>query len=193
MPKPTPAETAILNVLWDRGPSTVRQVLDTLDSHRPTGYTTVLKLMQIMAEKGLIERQPGEARAHTFAAAVERDATQRQMVRELVERIFGGSSTQMVLQALEECPATAGELDEIRQLIDRRKHQREKGAARMRILLVQSLLHFLWQGAALAALLWVALRFLERPTARYNACAAALALMALAPVVTASGSLNPVS
>jgi predicted transcriptional regulator len=127
LPKPTPAETAILNVLWDRGPSTVRQVLDALDAQRPTGYTTVLKLMQIMADKGLIERQPGEARAHTFAAVVERDATQRQMVRELVERIFGGSSTQMVLQALEECPATPTELEEIRSLIERRKNQPKQG------------------------------------------------------------------
>jgi predicted transcriptional regulator len=119
LPKPTPAETAILNVLWDRGPSTVRQIHDQLDSR--TGYTTVLKLMQIMADKGLIERLPGEARAHVFAPAIQRDATQRQMVRELVERLFGGSSTRMVLQALEECPATKGELDEIRQLIERRK------------------------------------------------------------------------
>jgi predicted transcriptional regulator len=125
LPKPTPAETEILNVLWDLGPSTVRQVHDVLDAQHKTGYTTVLKLMQIMTEKGLVRREDGDGRAHIYTPTLERDLAQRQMVRDLVDRIFGGSVTQLVLQALEERPASEEELDEIRQLIDRR----EKGAS----------------------------------------------------------------
>jgi predicted transcriptional regulator len=111
--------------LWDLGPSTVRQVHDVLDAQHKTGYTTVLKLMQIMTEKGLVRREDGDGRAHIYTPTLERDLAQRQMVRDLVDRIFGGSVTQLVLQALEERPASEEELDEIRQLIDRR----EKGAS----------------------------------------------------------------
>jgi BlaI family penicillinase repressor len=124
-PKPTPAETEILNVLWDLGPSTVRQVHGVLFDQRPTGYTTVLKIMQIMADKGLVRRQDGDSRAHIYTPMLERAVAQRQMVRDLVDRIFGGSATQLVLQALEECPASGKELDEIRKLIGKR----EKGAS----------------------------------------------------------------
>jgi predicted transcriptional regulator len=125
LPKPTPAETGILNVLWDLGRCTVKQVHARLAEQRagelrPAGYTTILKLMQIMAEKGLLRRTEGDGRAHLYIPVIERDAAQRQMVRELVDRLFGGSSTQMVLQALEERPATAEELDEIRRLIQTR-------------------------------------------------------------------------
>ena len=123
--KPTPAETEILNVLWDLGPSTVRQVHDVLDIQRKTGYTTVLKLMQIMADKGLVLREDGGGRAHIYTPALERTVAQRQMVRDLVDRIFGGSATQLVLQALEERPASQEDLKEIRRLIGKR----EKGAA----------------------------------------------------------------
>lgn len=131
LPKPTPAETEILNVLWDLGSCTVKQVQTRLvaeraDDPRPAGYTTILKLMQIMAEKGLLRRIEGDARAHVYIPVIERDTAQRQMVRELVDRLFGGSSTQLVLQALEERPATAEELDEIRRLI---KARAEGGAA----------------------------------------------------------------
>lgn len=125
LPKPTPAETEILNVLWDLGAGTVRQVHDVLAAQRPTGYTTVLKLMQIMAEKGLVRREDGDSRAHIYTPTLERDLAQRQMVRDLVDRIFGGSATQLVLQALEERPASEEDLAEIRQLIDKR----EKGAS----------------------------------------------------------------
>jgi predicted transcriptional regulator len=125
LPKPTPAETEILNVLWDLGPGTVRQVHDVLDARHKTGYTTVLKLMQIMTEKGLVRREDGDGRAHIYTPTLERDLAQRQMVRDLVDRIFGGSATQLVLQALEERPASEEELDEIRQLIGKR----EKGAS----------------------------------------------------------------
>jgi BlaI family penicillinase repressor len=123
--KPTPSETEILNVLWDLGPSTVRQVHDVLTEQRPTGYTTILKLMQIMADKGLVRREDGDGRAHIYTPTLERSDAQRQMVRDLVDRIFGGSATQLVLQALEERPASQEELKEIRRLIGKR----EKGAS----------------------------------------------------------------
>jgi BlaI family transcriptional regulator, penicillinase repressor len=125
LPKPTPSETEILNVLWDLGPSTVRQVHDVLDRQHKTGYTTVLKLMQIMSEKGLVRREDGDGRAHIYTPALERTVAQRQMVRDLVDRIFGGNAAQLVLQALEERPASREELDEIRRLIG----EREKGAS----------------------------------------------------------------
>ena len=124
-PRPTPAETEILNVLWDVGPCTVKQVQGHLAGPRTAeprqaGYTTILKLMQIMAEKGLLRRVDGDGRAHVYIPVIERDTAQRQMVRELVDRLFGGSPAQMVLQALEERPATPEELDEIRRLIQAR-------------------------------------------------------------------------
>ena len=125
-PRPTEAELEILNVLWSRGPSTVREVHEEICRHKPAQYTTVLKIMQIMAEKGLLRRIEGDGRAHVYIPVIERDTAQRQMVRELVDRLFGGSSTQMVLQALEERPASAEELDEIRRLIAARS---EGGAA----------------------------------------------------------------
>jgi predicted transcriptional regulator len=123
--KPTPAETEILNVLWDLGPSTVRQVHGVLDLQRRTGYTTILKLLQIMADKGLVRREDGDGRAHIYTPALERTVAQRQMVRDLVDRIFGGRATQLVLQALEERPASQEDLQEIRRLIGKR----EKGAS----------------------------------------------------------------
>ena len=129
-PRPTPAETEILNVLWDVGPCTVKQVQSRMagprsGEPRQAGYTTILKLMQIMAEKGLLRRVDGDGRAHVYIPVIERDTAQRQMVRELVDRLFGGSPAQMVLQALEERPATPEELDEIRRMI----HARTKGGA----------------------------------------------------------------
>src|SRR5687767_13468898 len=95
--KPTDAELAILRVLWARGASTVRQVAETLD--RAVGYTTVLKLLQIMTEKGLVVRDES-ARTHVYEAAFSEDQTQRQLVNDLVERAFDGSAAKLVLQAL---------------------------------------------------------------------------------------------
>ena len=114
-PKPTDAELAILRVLWERGPSTVRQVHDALAS-RATGYTTMLKLMQIMADKGLVTRDQ-TSRTHVYEARFGRDETQRQLVTDLVERAFGGSAAALVMQALNSHPTTPEELVEIEQLI----------------------------------------------------------------------------
>lgn len=115
-PRPTDAELAILGVLWANGPSTVRHVHEALADARETGYTTTLKLMQIMAEKGLVTRDES-ARTHVYAARISQDDTQRQLVSDLVDRAFGGSATALVLQALSAHPASADELAEIQQLI----------------------------------------------------------------------------
>jgi predicted transcriptional regulator len=113
--KPTDAELAILRVLWNRGPSTVRQVAAAMD--REGGYTTVLKLLQIMTEKRLVTRDE-TTRTHVYAAAHTEDQTQRQLVMDLVERAFDGSATKLVLQALASKRSTPEELDEIRTLLN---------------------------------------------------------------------------
>ena len=117
LPRPTDAELEILKVLWRRGPSTVREVFETLGEARGTGYTTVLKLMQIMATKGLVKRDEGE-RAHRYEAALAEDETQRRLVGELVQKAFDGSAKKLVLQALSSRRATADELAEIRRMLD---------------------------------------------------------------------------
>ena len=112
--KPTDAELAILRVLWARGPSTVRQVAEDLG--RDTGYTTVLKLLQIMTEKRLVRRDES-ARTHVYEAAYTQDQTERQLVTDLLDRVFDGSAAKLVLQALATTKATPEELDEIKKLI----------------------------------------------------------------------------
>ena len=114
--KPTDAELAILRVLWAQGPSTVRQVAEALG--RETGYTTILKLMQIMAEKRLVRRNEA-ARTHVYEAAYTEGQTQRQLVTDLLDRAFGGSAAQLVLQALATTRATPQELAEIKKLIEK--------------------------------------------------------------------------
>ena len=116
--KPTDAELAILTVLWNRGPRTVRQVAEGLG--RETGYTTILKLLQIMTEKRLVRRDESE-RTHVYEAAYTEDQTQRQLVADLLNRAFGGSASKLVLQALAASRATPAELDEIRTLLDKRR------------------------------------------------------------------------
>jgi len=116
-PRPTDAELAILRVLWELGPSTVRQVHDVLLRERPTAYTTALKLLQIMTEKGLVRRDETD-RTHIYQARLTEEQTQRQLVRDLLDRAFGGSSTKLVMQALAARRTTAEELTEIRRLIE---------------------------------------------------------------------------
>ncbi len=116
-PRPTDAELSILNVLWTLDQATVREVHDELRRTQPTGYTTVLKLMQIMTEKGLVERDESQ-RAHLYRASATAEKTQRQLVRDLLDRAFGGSAAQLVVQALSSNKASADELDEIRQMLD---------------------------------------------------------------------------
>jgi predicted transcriptional regulator len=123
LPKPTDGELAILRVLWERGPSTVRQVHDVLSRDRSAAYTTALKLLQIMTEKGLVRRDDSD-RSHVYQARMTEAQTQRQLVRDLLDRAFGGSASKLVMQALAARRSTPEELGEIRRLLeDRRRHQ----------------------------------------------------------------------
>jgi predicted transcriptional regulator len=117
LPKPTEAELAILRVLWERGPCTVRQVTESLQDARGTGYTTALKLMQIMTDKGLVQRDDSQ-RTHIYEAVAPAEQTQRQLVSDLLERAFGGSAQKLVLQALAGRKASREDLAEIRKLLD---------------------------------------------------------------------------
>jgi predicted transcriptional regulator len=117
-PRPTDAELAILRILWDRGPSTVRQVHDVLARDRQgAAYTTALKLLQIMTEKGLVERDERD-RTHVYRARCGEEQTQRQLVRDLADRAFGGSAMKLVMQALATKRASPEELRDIRKAID---------------------------------------------------------------------------
>jgi predicted transcriptional regulator len=123
-PRPTDAELAILRILWDRGPSTVRQVHEILGRDRQAAYTTALKLLQIMTEKGLVERDERD-RTHIYRARLSEETTQRQLVRDLVDRAFGGSSSKLVMQALATKRASAEELRDIRKAIDGARNDKE--------------------------------------------------------------------
>jgi predicted transcriptional regulator len=122
--RPTDTELAILQVLWEDGASTVRQVHERLAATRETGYTTTLKLMQIMAEKGLVTRDES-ARTHVYMASAPRGETQQQLVSDLVDRAFGGSAAALVMQALSH-PASADEIVEIQRLISDYKKERTR-------------------------------------------------------------------
>lgn len=125
VPRPTDAELAILRILWERGPSTVRQVHDVLARDRQAAYTTALKLLQIMTEKGLVERDERD-RTHIYHARLGEEQTQRQLVRDLVDRAFGGSAMKLVLQALASRRASPDELRDIRKAIDQARSEEEK-------------------------------------------------------------------
>ena len=116
-PRPTDAELEILTVLWSRGPSTVRDVHEAIFRHKPTQYTTILKLLQIMAEKGLVRRDEKQ-RAHVYEAGRPREWTQRQLAGDLLQRAFAGSAKSLLLGALSARKATKEELAELRQLLD---------------------------------------------------------------------------
>ena len=116
-PRPTDAELEILTVLWARGPSTVRDVHEAIVARKPTQYTTVLKLLQIMADKGLVKRD-ASARAHRYRAARPREWTQRQLAGDLIERAFAGSAKSLMVGALSARKASKEELAEMRRLLD---------------------------------------------------------------------------
>ncbi len=121
-PRPTDAELEILTVLWSRGASTVRQVHETIALRRPAQYTTVLKLMQIMADKGLVRRDEKQ-RAHIYQAARPREWTQRQLAGDLLQRAFEGSARSLLLGALSARRTSKAELAELRKLIE--EHERK--------------------------------------------------------------------
>jgi predicted transcriptional regulator len=123
-PRPTDAELAILRILWQHGACTVRQVHDELSRERPSAYTTALKMLQIMTEKGLVRRDESE-RTHVYQSRLSEEQTQRQLVRDLLDRAFGGSASKLVMQALWARRATQEELGEIRRLIEASREGRE--------------------------------------------------------------------
>lgn len=124
-PLPTDAELAILTVLWRRGPSTVRDVFESLRDDAGTGYTTVLKLLQIMMAKGLVKRDESQ-RSHVYRAAASEEQTQKRLVGDLLDRAFGGSAQALVMRALSVKPASEDELAAIRALLDDAGHKGEK-------------------------------------------------------------------
>jgi len=116
-PRPTQTELEILRVLWQRGPSSVREVHQIMLETRGAGYTTVLKLMQIMARKGLVVRDERE-RTHVYRAALAQEQTQRQLLTDLLDRAFDGSASQLILQALASKRTSPDEMEEIRKILD---------------------------------------------------------------------------
>lgn len=124
-PHPTPAELEVLQIVWDRGPSTVRDVLDVLNRTRRRAYTSVMTLMNVMVDKGQLSRR-SQGRAHVYAARACRKATLGRMVDDLVDRAFEGSAGALVSRMLDRKDLTPGELDEIRRLIDERGAQEDE-------------------------------------------------------------------
>ena len=124
IPKPTDAELSILRVLWDKGPSTVREVCDVLNTTKTTRYTTALKFLQILFEKGLVTRDESQ-KTHIYTAAFSQGETQRQLVEDLLQKAFNGSAEQLVLQAIGTKRASEEDMTEIRNLI--RKVEKKNG------------------------------------------------------------------
>src|SRR3984885_7772034 len=122
LPKPTEGELELLAILWDRGQATVRELFDAVNVKRPVVYTGVLKLLQIMTDKGLVERNETE-RAHVYRAAVAREETQQRFMREISDRFFAGSAAQLALRALEMEAASEEDVNEIRKLLSRKREQ----------------------------------------------------------------------
>lgn len=122
--KPTDSELEILRIIWYRGPSTVRDINDELNEKRDVGYTTTLKLMQIMLEKGLLEREE-DGRQHIYSSAIREEETKKLLLDRFVENAFGGSAMQLVMQALGKHKATPEELEELKELIRKLEQERK--------------------------------------------------------------------
>jgi BlaI family penicillinase repressor len=125
IPRPTEAELELLRIVWEKEPATVRDIYDAVNRERISGYTTVLKMLQIMTAKGLVVRDE-TSRAHLYRAAISEDAMQSKILRDISARLFSGSAAQLALHALAMEPASPSELDEIRALIDRRSNDESK-------------------------------------------------------------------
>lgn len=126
IPRPTETELELLQILWQKEPATVREIYDALNLERPSGYTTVLKLLQIMTTKGLVVRDEAN-RAHVYRAAFTQDAMQSRLLRDLSNRLFAGSAAELALHALSMDSASDAELVEIRALLDRKHHHVSNG------------------------------------------------------------------
>ncbi|MFB6453686.1 BlaI/MecI/CopY family transcriptional regulator [Chitinophaga sp. Hz27] len=122
--KPTESELEILGILWDRGASTVREVHEKLSETKDAGYTTTLKLMQIMYEKGLLSRD-ASSKTHIYTAAISQEETQQQLLNKMIDTVFGGSATQLVMQALGHHKSSSAELDQIRDYLSKIEQQKK--------------------------------------------------------------------
>jgi predicted transcriptional regulator len=122
LPKPTAGELEILHVLWERGPSTVRKVYEELSEKKPIGYTTVLKLMQIMTSKGIVRRNE-EQRAHVYEACLPAEKTKRQLAADVLQRVFEGSASELMMHALEGRKTSRKELEELRHILDEQERK----------------------------------------------------------------------
>lgn len=122
--KPTESELEILSILWEKGSSTVREVHEILEKSKDAGYTTTLKLMQIMHEKGLLQRDTS-SKTHIYAAAVSQESTQRQLLNKMINTVFNGSASQLVLQALGNHRSSKEELEKIRQYLKEMEKQQK--------------------------------------------------------------------
>jgi predicted transcriptional regulator len=122
--KPTESELEILRVLWEKGPSTVREVHEVLGQSKDAGYTTTLKLMQIMHEKGLLERDTS-SKTHIYSSAVSQENTQRQLLDKMIDTVFNGSASQLVLQALGNHKSSKEELEKIKQYLNEIEKQQK--------------------------------------------------------------------
>jgi len=119
LPRPTEAELELLRILWEKEPATVRDIYEALNEEKASGYTTVLKLLQIMTAKGLVERDEA-SRAHVYRAAISQEEMQSKLLKDLSVRLFSGSAAQLALHALAMEPASSDELDEIRALLQKK-------------------------------------------------------------------------
>ncbi|NLR81249.1 BlaI/MecI/CopY family transcriptional regulator [Chitinophaga eiseniae] len=123
--RPTESELEILGILWEKGPSTVREVHDILSQTKDAGYTTTLKLMQIMHEKELLQRDTS-SKTHVYTAAISQQTTQQQLLNKMIDTVFGGSASQLVMQALGQHKSSEEELDKIRQYLSDMEKQQKK-------------------------------------------------------------------
>src|SRR5580698_9165324 len=122
LPKPTEVELELLRVLWEKESATVRELYEVVSQQRALGYTSVLKTLQIMTEKGLVEREEA-GKAHIYRAAAAQHETQDQLVRDISERLFSGSAAQLAIHALAMEPVNDRELEELRNLIEQKRHR----------------------------------------------------------------------
>ena len=189
LPRPTDAELEMLRVLWKLGPSTVRGIHDAVSHGKDTGYTTTLKILQKMADKGLVRRDESQ-RSHVYEPVMKAEQTQLQLVRDLMSRAFGGAPGKMVMQALADESATPEELAEIRGIVRQLRNETEEEMMSFTTAFVEALgwtlLHFVWQGAAIAFLFAVLNQCWKNGAPNFRYGAAALAMMAM--VVTAVGT-----
>ena len=124
-PKPTESELEILNILWEKGPCTVREIHEVLEKSKDAGYTTTLKLMQIMLDKKLLSRD-ASSKTHIYKAAISQEHTQGQLVKRMIDTVFNGSAMDMVMQALGNHKANAEELEQIKQYLDEMEKKSKK-------------------------------------------------------------------